>query len=126
MDGFIARVYLVGIVLLIGYLVLRIGFLVHYFVHRICSYRGRGRRHLRKGNLEHAIALLTKAIAKNPCDAFAYDARGNAFGRQDRYAEALGRPEQAIADFRRALTLDPRPLLRTEAQEALKRLGAEP
>jgi tetratricopeptide (TPR) repeat protein len=37
--------------------------------------------------------------------------------------EALGRPEDAIADFRRALTIDPN---MRESTDALKRLGASP
>jgi tetratricopeptide (TPR) repeat protein len=47
-------------------------------------------------------------------DANYFDTRGHIF-------EALGRREEAIADFRRALTLD---LGIEESKEALKRLGA--
>ena len=51
-----------------------------------------------------------------PNDSSALDTRGHIF-------EALGRREEAIADFRRALAIDPG---MQESKDALKRLGAAP
>jgi tetratricopeptide (TPR) repeat protein len=70
------------------------------------------------GKPEAGLLDVERVLADEPDNA-------NALGTRGRILEALGRPEQAISDFRRALTLDPRPILRTEAQEALQRLGAE-
>jgi tetratricopeptide (TPR) repeat protein len=70
------------------------------------------------GKPEAGLLDVEKVLAEEPQNA-------NALGTRGRILEALGRREQAVADFRKALTLDPRPLLRMEAQEALRRLGAE-
>jgi tetratricopeptide (TPR) repeat protein len=51
-----------------------------------------------------------------PNDAAALDTRASIF-------EALGRKEEAIADFRRALAKDPN---KQNSKDGLKRLGATP
>ncbi|MEO0921013.1 MAG: tetratricopeptide repeat protein, partial [Pseudomonadota bacterium] len=47
------------------------------------------------------ISSLTQVIRANPNDANAYNVRGSAYGRGGRYREAL-------ADFTRALQINPR------------------
>jgi tetratricopeptide (TPR) repeat protein len=61
-------------------------------------------------------SICAKAIALDPKLAIAYNCRGAAF-------EGLGRREEAIADFRRALVLDPKLQM---SKESLARLGASP
>jgi Flp pilus assembly protein TadD len=69
-----------------------------------------------KGDYERAIADFTKAIEIIPKMTAVYHHRGLAY-------EALGRRADAIADYRRALALDPKDEF---ARGALKRLGASP
>ena len=54
-----------------------------------------------------------------PDHANALDTRGHIF-------EALGRRDEAIADFRRVLALEPDNPNAQEARKALERLGASP
>ncbi len=62
------------------------------------------------------FADIDKAIALNPWNALAYFHRGYAY-------EKKGDEDRAIADFRRALEINPRML---DAKVRLKRLGATP
>ena len=57
-----------------------------------------------------------KSVRFNPNYAAAYSNRGNLF-------EAKGRREEAIADFQRALAINPN---HERSRDALKRLGAAP
>jgi hypothetical protein len=57
-----------------------------------------------------------RSLQLRPDDAYALDTRGHNL-------EALGWKEEAIADFRRALSIDPS---LQESRDALKRLGAGP
>ncbi len=57
---------------------------------------------------------VKKSLELRPDDPGAFEARGLIF-------EALGRKQEAIADFRRALTMAPN---RQISKDALKRLGA--
>jgi Tfp pilus assembly protein PilF len=60
-----------------------------------------------------------QAIALDSKYAPAYDTRAHIY-------EALGKREQAIADFRKALALDPNDPLVEMTREGLRRLGAQP
>ena len=80
------------------------------------AYYNRGSAYATKGELDRAIANLSKAIALNPKYADAYNNRGRAY-------EKMGDKEQAIADYRKALEIDPSNQL---AKNNLKRLGVTP
>src|SRR5262249_43284625 len=60
------------------------------------------------GKPEAGLLDIETVLAEDPQNA-------NALGTRGCIQEALGHREQAIAAFRKALTLDPRPLLRMEA-----------
>jgi len=68
------------------------------------------------GNDAKALPDANKAIGLAPTDANAYETRAEIH-------EKLGQREEAIADYRKSLSLDPKQKL---AQDALKRLGAAP
>lgn len=55
---------------------------------------------IKSGNAQHALELLDKAITLDPENAFAWHARGNA-------KAAVGRHEDAIADYDKAIELHP-------------------
>jgi tetratricopeptide (TPR) repeat protein len=80
------------------------------------AYVNRGIAYLAKGEHDKAIADFTKAIQLKPDLAEAYYNRGVSY-------ERLGRKAEAIADYRSTLALS---RLDTDAQAALKRLGAAP
>jgi tetratricopeptide (TPR) repeat protein len=63
-------------------------------------YCDQGTNSLGDGNLNEAIAALTKAIALRPGYAIAYNNRGLAYYKQDKYVKAAG-------DFRRAIQFNP-------------------
>jgi tetratricopeptide (TPR) repeat protein len=118
----------------------------------LLGYRERGDSYVAKGDHDRAIADYTKAVELVPADgngaaharrARAYLKAGKAaeglpdaqtaIERSPRYAwgletrglifEALGRKQEAIADFREALKINPS---LAPSMEALKRLGAGP
>ena len=59
-------------------------------------YYEKGTNFLRDGDLNEAIAALTTAVALRPGYAIAYNNRGLAYYKQDKYVKAAG-------DFRRAI-----------------------
>jgi len=67
-------------------------------------------------NLDLQIRGCSKLIKLNPNDATAYNNRGGAYYRK-------GDNEQAIADYRKVLEIDP---LDQEAEINIKLLGATP
>jgi len=75
-----------------------------------------GRAYERKNALGRAIADYTKAIALDPNDANVYTNRGVAYGKK-------GEVGRAIADFRKALEINP---FDQVAKEVLKGLGVTP
>jgi tetratricopeptide (TPR) repeat protein len=79
------------------------------------AYRRR-RDRVHAGDYDRAIADFTRVIEIEPKRTDARVHRGFAY-------EALGREEDAIADFRGALALDPKDEF---ASRGLKRLGASP
>ena len=112
------------------------------------SYINRAFEYLHKGNVIQAIADYSKAIELNPGRPDGYAGRAWALLKSGKAAqalpdaerslqikaddartldirghihEALGRREEAIADFRRALSIEPR---LQGSKEGLKRLGA--
>jgi Tfp pilus assembly protein PilF len=68
------------------------------------------------GKAAKGLPDVQRALEFDPEFAAAYDTRGHIY-------EALGRKEDAIADFRKALALDPEEL---GSREGLKRLSAPP
>jgi tetratricopeptide (TPR) repeat protein len=71
---------------------------------------------LKLGKAAAALADADSALKLNPQAAPVLDVRGHAL-------EALGRRDDAIADFRRALAIEPR---LSGSRDGLRRLGAEP
>jgi Tfp pilus assembly protein PilF len=66
------------------------------------------------------LADVEKSLELDPNNVYALDTRGNIY-------EALGRRDEAIADFRRALSVGAdNPDVQTRGKEALKRLGVSP
>jgi len=65
------------------------------------AYNGRGAAYADKGDLDHAIADFSQAIALDPKNAVFYDDRGDAY--RDKNDD-----DHAIADFDQAITLDPK------------------
>ena len=63
-------------------------------------YYEKGTNFLRDGNLNEAIAALTTAVALRPGYAIAYNNRGLAYYKKDKYIKAAG-------DFRRAIQFNP-------------------
>jgi len=117
------------------------------------NYAARAQTYAEKGDYERALADISQAIASRPDShafAYMYVARAMVYGKMRQPArglpdadraieldpkfgeayfvrgqlhEALGRRQEAIADFRRALALEP---ARTEIADELKRLEAQP
>ena len=83
--------------------------------NRSNAYNSKG-DHDRAGKAAQGLPDAERSLELRPNDARTLDTRGNIF-------EALGRRDEAIADFRRALANDP---LQQESENALKRLGASP
>jgi Tfp pilus assembly protein PilF len=76
----------------------------------------RGLSSFERGDYEKAIIEFTEAIQAEPSDrAFAYLKRATSH-------EKRGKRDEAIADYRKALTLDH--TLKTEVNAAIKRLTA--
>ena len=68
-----------------------------------------------RGEYDRAIEDCDKAVRVNPNEFRGYALRGFFF-------EKKGEMDKAIADYRRALSLEPRA---AEATDGLRRLGAE-
>jgi tetratricopeptide (TPR) repeat protein len=83
-------------------------------------YNSRAWAYFKAGKPAQGLPDVRKALELQPNYARALDTRGSIF-------EALGRREQAIADFRRALSLGANdPEVQASGTDALKRLGARP
>jgi Flp pilus assembly protein TadD len=83
-------------------------------------YNNRAWAYFTAGKAVQGLPDVEKSIGLSPNSAHALDTRGIIF-------EALGRREEAIADFRRALEVAPNnPTVQSSGKEALKRLGAPP
>ncbi len=72
--------------------------------------------HFKAGKAAQGLPDSEKSLELRPNDPAILDTRGSIF-------EALGRREEAIADFRRALSKDPNI---QSSKDGLKRLGVEP
>jgi tetratricopeptide (TPR) repeat protein len=83
---------------------------------RFDARQGRAWAHLKRGDPAQGLPDADLALQIKPGDPQALDARGHIY-------EALGRREEAIADFRRALAAEPR---MTGSKDGLRRLGASP
>ena len=89
-----------------------------------CALTNRGRVYAFKRDLDRAMADYDEAIRIDPTFALAYNNRGDAWfnrGDLDRAIAIQRRKAGAIADFRKALEINPG--LGT-ARDSLKRLGA--
>ncbi|HTC19149.1 MAG TPA: tetratricopeptide repeat protein [Stellaceae bacterium] len=80
-----------------------------YYIDRAWAY------HL-KGEDANALPDANKAIAMNPDDPGYFETRGEIY-------ETLGQRDQAIADYRAALKLDPK---KDASRQGLQRLGGAP
>jgi len=80
------------------------------------AYSNRAWSYFKTGKAAQGLPDAERSLQLRPDDAATLGTRGLIY-------EALGRLEEAIADFRRALTLDPN---MRESSDALKRLGASP
>jgi tetratricopeptide (TPR) repeat protein len=70
----------------------------------------------KSGKAAQGLPDAERSLQLRPNDAATLDTRGHIF-------EALGRRQEAIADFRRAQAIDPN---HQSSREALKRLGGAP
>jgi len=87
--------------------------------HLMWLYRNRAETYLRMGEADKALDDVQRSIAVFRKDATALNQRGRIY-------EALGRKEDAIADFRAALALDQGTKPNADSRAGLRRLGAEP
>jgi Tfp pilus assembly protein PilF len=84
------------------------------------AYDARAWAYFKAGQAARALPDVERSLRQHPSDARPLNTRGNIY-------EALGKREEAIADFRRALSLSPNDQeLQASSKEALKRLGADP
>ncbi len=79
-------------------------------------YNSRAWAHFKAGKAAQGLPDAEKSLELRPNDASTLDTRGSIF-------EALGWREEAIADFRRALSKAP---TMQSSKDGLKRLGVEP
>jgi tetratricopeptide (TPR) repeat protein len=83
-------------------------------------HTSRALAYLKAGKAAQGLPDAERSLQLRPDDARTLDTRGHIY-------EALGRHEEAIADFRRVLSLAPQePELQASSREALKRVGATP
>jgi tetratricopeptide (TPR) repeat protein len=75
--------------------------------------------YLKAGKAALGLPDADRSLQLRPDDTHTLDTRGHIY-------EALGRREEAIADFRRVLALSPNAPVAAEARKALDRLGAQP
>src|SRR5262245_4990873 len=87
--------------------------------HLMWLYRNRAETYLRMGEADKALDDVQRSIAVFRKDATALNQRGRIY-------EALGRKEDAIADYRAALALDQGTKPNADSRAGLRRLGAEP
>ena len=80
-----------------------------YYFNRALAYP-------KAGKATQGLSDAERALQLSPNSAFALNARGQIL-------EALGRRQEAIADFRQALAIDPNI---EDSREGLRRLGATP
>ncbi|MGO9486580.1 MAG: tetratricopeptide repeat protein [Rhodomicrobium sp.] len=80
------------------------------------AYNGRAWAYFKAGKAAQGLPDAEKSLELRPNDPGTLDTRGSIF-------EALGRREEAIGDFRRALSKDP---TKQSSKDGLKRLGVEP
>lgn len=80
------------------------------------AFQGRAWAYLKLGRAADGLPDAEASLKLKPNEARTLDIRGHLF-------EALGRREEAIADFRRALSIEPR---MRGSRDGLKRLGANP
>jgi len=84
------------------------------------AYNNRAWAYFTAGKAAQGLPDVEKSLELRPDFARALDTRGSIF-------EALGRREEAIADFRHALAVGvDDPEVQVSGREALKRLGASP
>lgn len=86
------------------------------YSERARSYFKTGKAQEGQADAQKAMELAQKSLALHPTSASAHDIRGLVF-------EVLGKRDDAIADYRKALQLDPG---NESSREGLKRLGAAP
>jgi tetratricopeptide (TPR) repeat protein len=79
-------------------------------------YFNRASAYLKAGKATQGLSDTERALQLSPNSAFALNARGQILG-------ALGRRQDAIADFRKALAIDPNI---EDSRDGLRRLGATP
>ena len=79
-------------------------------------YFNRALTYLKAGKATQGLSDAERALQLSPNSAFALNARGQIL-------EALGRRQDAIADFRQALAIDPNI---EDSRDGLRRLGATP
>ena len=80
------------------------------------AYNNRAWCYFKTGRAAQGLPDAERSLQLRPNDAPTLGTRGQIF-------EVLGRTEEAIADFRRALAVDPN---MRDSKEGLKRLGASP
>jgi tetratricopeptide (TPR) repeat protein len=83
------------------------------------SYNNRAWAYFKAGKAAQGLPDADRSLQLRPDNTHALDTRGHIF-------EVLGRREEAIADFRRVLALNPSDPNAPEARQALERLGAQP
>ncbi len=82
-------------------------------------YNNRAWAYFKTGKAAQGLPDAERSLQLRPDNTFALDTRGNIL-------EALGRREEAVADFRRVIALNPNDANAEEARKALERLGAQP
>jgi tetratricopeptide (TPR) repeat protein len=80
------------------------------------AFQGRAWASFKMNKAADGLPDAERSLALKPGDARTLDIRGHIL-------EALGRREEAVADFRRALSIEPR---MRGSRDGLKRLGAAP
>jgi tetratricopeptide (TPR) repeat protein len=83
------------------------------------GYNNRAWAYLKAGKAAQGLPDADRSLQLRPDNTYALDTRGHIY-------EALGRREEAIADFRRVIALNPNDANAVEARKALERLGAQP
>ena len=87
--------------------------------HLMWLYRNRAETYLNMGEHDKALDDVQRSLAVFRRDASALNQRGRIY-------EAMGRKQDAIADFRAALALDQGAKANADSRAGLRRLGVEP